>query len=109
MRKEFPKLKDIDEHIWAYQAKLKSLEVGSSDYKTVSNYLADLRDKRKALKKLNAGNPSFFHRGIPPMTGKPSRKQQKLNAIDRAIKEVKSRYDRELSDLYRERDEVKKS
>ena len=60
MRKEFPKLKDIDEHIWAYQAKLKSLEVGSSDYKTVSNYLADLRDKRKALKKLNAGNPSFF-------------------------------------------------
>lgn len=108
MRKEYPKLNDIDEDIWAYQAKLKSLEVGTLDYKTVSNYLSNLRVKRKALKKKNAGNPSFFHRGIPPMSGKPSRKQQKLNAIDRAIREVKSRCDKELSDLYRERDEVKK-
>jgi hypothetical protein len=106
MRKEYYKLKDFNEDIRHYEAKLRSLCEGSSEYQDVLNFLNGLRVKKNAAIRKNAGNPEFFHNGIPPLK-KQSMKQQKLSAIDRAIKEMRLRHEKELSALYRERKEVK--
>ena len=73
------------------------------------NFLSGLKVRRKALIKTNAGNSSFFHNGIPPTKTKISRKQQKLNGFGKKIRETKLRHEIELSELYLEREEVKKS
>ena len=109
MRREYPKLKDINEDIWAYQAKLRSLKAGTKNHTEVRELLMGLKVRRKALKKKNAGNPEFFHRGIPPLNVKPSRKQLKLNALDNHIRETKLRHERELEELYKEKEKVKSS
>ena len=109
MLKEYYKLKDINEDIWAYEAKLRSLQVGTYEHRIVKKYLLGLKLRKKRLNKKNAGNPEFFHKGIPPLKASPSRKQLKLNALDKAIKETKSRHEMELSELYKEKEKVKKS
>ena len=109
MIKEYYKLKDINQDIWAYKAKLKSLDRESSEYGVVEKFLSGLKVRRKTLKKKNAGNPSFFNNGITPSKTKISLKQQKLNGIDKKIRETKLRREIELSELYLEREEVKKS
>jgi hypothetical protein len=109
MIKEYYKLKDINQDIWAYQVKLRSLDRESSEYRVYKKFLSGLKVRRKALIKTNAGNSSFFHNGIPPSKTKISLKQQKLNGIDKKIRETKLRHEIELSELYLEREEVKKS
>ena len=109
MIKEFYKLSDINEVIWAYDAKLRSLDTASEDYNITKDYLDGLKVKKKALTRKNAGNSAFFHNGIPPYEPKKSRKQLKLDAIDKAIREEKTRHENTLSELYRERDKVKHS
>ena len=109
MIKEYYKLKDINEDICTYKAKLRSLDRESSEYRVYKKFLSGLNVRRKALIKTNAGNPSFFHNGIPPSKTKISLKQQKLNGIDKKIRETKLRHEIELSELYLEREEVKKS
>ena len=105
MLKEYYKLKDIQEDIWHYEAKLRSLRKDSSEYQDVLSFLNGLRVRKKAAIRKNAGNPEFFHNGIPPLK-KQSKKQQKLSAIDRSIKEMRLRHEKELSSLCRERKEV---
>ena len=48
MRREYPKLRDIDEDIWAYQAKLRSLKAGTKNHTEVRELLLGLKVKRKA-------------------------------------------------------------
>ena len=109
MIKEFYKLKDINELIWEYQARLRSIDRSHEDYNVIKDCLDGLKVKKKALMRKNAGNSAFFHNGIPPYKPKKSSKQLKLDAIDKAIREEKTRHENTLSELYRERDEVKQS
>ena len=109
MQKEYYKLKDINEDIWAYKSKLRSLDPKSEMFRTYQDFLSGLKLRKKVLIKKNAGNASFFHSGIPPHLPKLSKKQIALNSIDKQIRQLKLRHEQELSDLYRARDEVRNS
>lgn len=109
MQKEYYKLKDINEDIWAYKSKLRSLDPKSEMFRTYQGFLSGLKLRKKVLIKKHAGNASFFHNGIPPHLPKLSKKQMALNSIDQEIREENLRHENKLSELYREREEVKHS
>ena len=47
MIKEYYKLKDINEDIWAYQAKLRSLDRESSEYLVCKKFLSGLKIRKR--------------------------------------------------------------
>lgn len=83
MKKEYYKLKDINADILSYKKSLRWYPKGSDEYTQFEKELNRLIARKEKLKRENAGNPAFFHNGIPPHKPDPrnARKQRKINEL----------------------------
>jgi len=83
MKKEYYKLKDINADILIYKKSLRWYPKGSNEYTQFEKELNRLIARKEKLKRENAGNPAFFHNGIPPYNAdsRNARKQRKINEL----------------------------
>jgi len=83
MKKEYYKLKDINADILIYKKSLRWYPKGSNEYTQFEKELNRLIARKEKLKRENAGNPAFFHNGIPPHKpdSRNARKQRKINEL----------------------------
>lgn len=83
MKKEYYKLKDINADILSYKKSLRWYPKGSDEYTQFEKELNRLIARKEKFKRENAGNPAFFHNGIPPHKPDPrnARKQRKINEL----------------------------